>query len=105
MRKDGLPDVGKKQETHFFFSSVVCVCFLNKDCVLYVVVWNPWEKKCKAMADIGDDEYKHMVCVDGAAIERKISLRKGEEWTGRIELVAVPSSFCTHRLDPRLNFF
>lgn len=78
MRKDGLPDV---------------------------VVWNPWEKKCKAMADIGDDEYKYMVCVDGAAIERKISLRQGEEWTGRIELVAVPSSFCTDRLHPRLNFF
>lgn len=70
-----------------------------------VVVWNPWEKKSKAMSDLGDDDYKHMICVDGAAIEKNITLKPGEEWTGRIELVAVPSSFCTDRLDPHLSFF
>jgi len=42
------------------------------------VVWNPWEKKSKSMADIGDEEYKQMVCVDGAAIEKPVTLRSGQ---------------------------
>ncbi|KAL0428781.1 UNVERIFIED_CONTAM: putative glucose-6-phosphate 1-epimerase [Sesamum radiatum] len=78
MRKEGLPDV---------------------------VVWNPWEKKSKAMTDFGDEEYKQMLCVDAAAIEKNITLKPGEEWTGRVELAAVPSSFCSDDLDPHLNFF
>ncbi|KAF5937135.1 hypothetical protein HYC85_024641 [Camellia sinensis] len=58
------------------------------------LVWNPWEKKAKAMLDFGDDEYKQMLCVDGAIIEKPITLKPGEEWTGRLELGVVPSSFC-----------
>ncbi|CAN0825162.1 Putative glucose-6-phosphate 1-epimerase [Linum grandiflorum] len=57
-------------------------------------VWNPWEKKSKAMANFGDEEYRKMVCVDGAAIEKPITLKPGEEWTGRIQISVVPSSFC-----------
>ncbi|CAN1309175.1 Putative glucose-6-phosphate 1-epimerase [Linum perenne] len=57
-------------------------------------VWNPWEKKSKAKSNFGDEEYKQMVCVDGAAIEKQITLKPGEEWTGRIQISAVPSSFC-----------
>ncbi|GKU87992.1 hypothetical protein SLEP1_g2310 [Rubroshorea leprosula] len=64
-----------------------------------VVVWNPWEKKSKAMTDFGDEEYKHMLCVDGAAIERPVNLKPGEEWTGRLKLSVVPSSFCSEHLD------
>ncbi|KAI5655376.1 hypothetical protein M9H77_32563 [Catharanthus roseus] len=56
-----------------------------------VVVWNPWEKKSKAIQDLGDDEYKQMLCVDGAAIEKPITLKPGEEWTGRLELSVMPS--------------
>ncbi|XP_055817170.1 putative glucose-6-phosphate 1-epimerase isoform X1 [Solanum dulcamara] len=67
---------------------------IRKEGLPDTVVWNPWEKKAKAMADFGDDEYKQMLCVDGAAIEKPITLKPGEEWTGRVELVAVPSSFC-----------
>ncbi|CAI0469907.1 unnamed protein product [Linum tenue] len=63
-----------------------------------IAVWNPWEKKSKAMADFGDDEYKQMLCVDGAAIEKPITLKPGEEWTGRMELSVVPSSFCSEQL-------
>ncbi|KAL3639369.1 hypothetical protein CASFOL_017276 [Castilleja foliolosa] len=36
MRKEGLPDI---------------------------VVWNPWEKKSKAMSDFGDEEYKQMATI------------------------------------------
>ncbi|GER37907.1 galactose mutarotase-like superfamily protein [Striga asiatica] len=78
MRKEGLPDI---------------------------VVWNPWEKKSKAMADFGDEEYKQMLCVNAAALEKNITLKPGEEWTGKVELAAVPSSFCCDNLDPHLKFF
>lgn len=57
-----------------------------------IVVWNPWEKKSKAIMDLGDEEYKQMVCVDGAAIEKPITLKPGEEWTGRLDLSVVPST-------------
>ncbi|KAJ8459252.1 hypothetical protein OPV22_032178 [Ensete ventricosum] len=36
---------------------------LRKDGLPDAVVWNPWEKKAKSMADFGDDEYKHMLCL------------------------------------------
>ncbi|KAG0452147.1 hypothetical protein HPP92_026118 [Vanilla planifolia] len=68
-----------------------------------MVVWNPWEKKAKSMADLGDDEYKQMLCVAAAAIERPISLKPGEEWTGSLELTAVPSSYCSDHLDHLLG--
>ncbi|KAH1107285.1 hypothetical protein J1N35_011053 [Gossypium stocksii] len=65
IQKQGLPDIG---------------------------VWNPWEKKSKTMVDFGDEEYKGMLCVNGAAVEKPITLKPGEEWTGRLELSVVPSS-------------
>lgn len=55
------------------------------------VVWNPWEKKSKAITDFGDEEYKQMLCVDGAAIEKPITLKPAEQWTGRLELSVMPS--------------
>ncbi|KAG6586093.1 hypothetical protein SDJN03_18826, partial [Cucurbita argyrosperma subsp. sororia] len=64
------------------------------------VVWNPWDKKAKAMADFGDEEYKFMLCVEAASIEKPIALKPGEEWRGRLELSAVPSSYCSGQLDP-----
>lgn len=47
---------------------------LYKSSLFYVVVWNPWEQKSKVKAGFGIDEYKKMVCVDGAANERPILL-------------------------------
>jgi len=66
---------------------------------LHSVVWNPWEKKSKMMTDFGDDEYKQMLCVDAAAVERAITLKPGEEWTGKLELSAVASTNCSDHLD------
>jgi glucose-6-phosphate 1-epimerase len=63
------------------------------------VVWNPWEKKSKTMIDLGDEEYKQMLCVDAAAVERAITLKPGEEWTGKLELSAVLSTNCSDHLD------
>ncbi|KAE9462423.1 hypothetical protein C3L33_05670, partial [Rhododendron williamsianum] len=74
---------------------------IRKDGLPDAVVWNPWDKKAKAMADFGDDEYKHMLCVETAAVEKHITLKPGEEWRGRQELSAVPSSYCSGQLDPQ----
>jgi glucose-6-phosphate 1-epimerase len=30
------------------------------------IVWNPWRKKCAAMADMEDDAYKTMLCIETA---------------------------------------
>ncbi|XP_028774769.1 putative glucose-6-phosphate 1-epimerase [Neltuma alba] len=65
---------------------------IKKEGLPDIVVWNPWEKKSKTMMDLGDEEYKHMLCVDGAAVEKPITLKPGEEWTGRLDLSVVPST-------------
>lgn len=65
---------------------------IRKEGLPDVVVWNPWEKKSKAIVDLGDEEYKQMLCVDGAAIEKPITLKPGEEWTGRLNLSVVAST-------------
>lgn len=64
----------------------------ESDSRFIAVVWNPWEKKARALTDLGDDEYKHMLCVDGAAIEKPITLKPGEEWTGKLNLSVVLST-------------
>ncbi|KAL6843861.1 hypothetical protein ACP4OV_026432 [Aristida adscensionis] len=73
---------------------------LRKDGLPDAVVWNPWDKKSKTMQDFGDEEYKHMLCVEPAVVEKPITLKPGEEWKGRMELSAVPSSYCSGQLDP-----
>ncbi|XP_037491125.1 putative glucose-6-phosphate 1-epimerase isoform X3 [Jatropha curcas] len=74
---------------------------LRKDGLPDAVVWNPWDKKAKAMPDFGDDDYKHMLCVEAACIENPITLKPGEEWKGRQELSIVHSSYCSGQLDPQ----
>ncbi|CAK9159159.1 unnamed protein product [Ilex paraguariensis] len=74
---------------------------LRKEGMPDAVVWNPWDKKAKALPDLGDDDYKSMLCVDSAAIETPINLKPFEEWKGRQELSTVSSSYCSGQLDPR----
>ncbi|GJW84597.1 probable protein phosphatase 2C 44 [Tanacetum coccineum] len=76
MRKDGLPDAVRLDHVH-------------KTSLYFVVVWNPLDKKAKAMVDFGDEEYKHMLCVEAAAVEKPITLKPGEEWRGRQELSTI----------------
>ncbi|XP_025013540.1 putative glucose-6-phosphate 1-epimerase isoform X2 [Ricinus communis] len=73
---------------------------LRKDGLPDAVVWNPWDKKAKALQDLGDDDYKTMLCVDSAAIETPIVLKPFEEWKGHQELSTVSSSYCSGQLDP-----
>jgi glucose-6-phosphate 1-epimerase len=74
---------------------------LRKDGMPDAVVWNPWEKKAKALQDLGDDDYESMLCVNSASIETPIILKPAEEWKGWQELSTVSSSYCSGQLDPR----
>ena len=53
-----------------------------------VVVWNPWEEKCAALADMPPLGFRRMLCVEAAAIGTPISLAPGEDWWGRQTLYA-----------------
>ncbi|CAI9291135.1 unnamed protein product [Lactuca saligna] len=64
---------------------------IRKEGLPDAVVWNPWEKKAKTITDMADEEYRQTICVDGAAVEKSITLKPGEEWTGRLELTVLPS--------------
>ncbi|XP_021728522.1 putative glucose-6-phosphate 1-epimerase [Chenopodium quinoa] len=73
---------------------------LRKDGMPDAAVWNPWDKKAKAIPDLGDEDYKSMLCVDSAAVESNIVLKPSEEWKGYQELSTVSSSYCSGQLDP-----
>ncbi|KAG8384874.1 hypothetical protein BUALT_Bualt04G0163700 [Buddleja alternifolia] len=78
---------------------------IRKEGMPDAVVWNPWDKKAKLLPDLGDEDYKAMLCVDSASIETPIVLKPGEEWKGRQELSTVSSSYCSGQLDPRKVLF
>jgi len=44
------------------------------------VVWNPWRDKARRMADVGDDDYQGMVCVEVAnALNDTVTVAPGDE--------------------------
>jgi glucose-6-phosphate 1-epimerase len=47
------------------------------------VVWNPWAELCAALPDMPDDGYRRMLCIEAAAIDKPVTLGKGESWSGR----------------------
>ncbi|KAL8037808.1 hypothetical protein ABFX02_11G062000 [Erythranthe guttata] len=62
---------------------------IHKDASLpQIVVWNPWEDDASSIADLGDQEYKQMVCVEAAAVDTEITLYPNEEWIGTQRLSA-----------------
>lgn len=52
-----------------------------------VVVWNPWEARCAALADMPANGFRHMLCVEAASARRKIALDAGANWHGRQTLI------------------
>ena len=51
------------------------------------VLWNPWITKSQQMADFGDEEYEHMVCVEsGNVASNSISLPPGGSSTLTVKL-------------------
>lgn len=54
-----------------------------------VVVWNPWAEKCAALPDLPADGWRHLLCIEAALADTRVTLAAGEEWYGRQTLVAV----------------
>ncbi len=53
------------------------------------VVWNPWREKARVMADLGNDEWRSMLCVEAAnAADNTVHLGGGERHTMRLVLGA-----------------
>lgn len=48
-----------------------------------VVVWNPGPVKAAAIADLPDDGWLQMLCIEAAAIGRPVTLAPGQEWVAR----------------------
>jgi glucose-6-phosphate 1-epimerase len=47
------------------------------------VVWNPGPSKAAAMADLPDDDWLQMLCVEAAQIGEPVILAPGQEWVAR----------------------
>ena len=57
-----------------------------------VVIWNPGAEGASCMGDMGDEEFKYMLCIEAARIERPITLAAGETWVGAQTLTLKPES-------------
>jgi len=54
-----------------------------------VVVWNPWVDGCARLTDMPADGWRHMLCVEAAAVRNPVTVAAGEEWCGRQTLLVV----------------
>lgn len=50
------------------------------------VVWNPGAQLSAKLADMPDDGYRHMLCVEAARIDEPVQLQGGAQWKGWQEL-------------------
>jgi len=48
-----------------------------------VVVWNPGPVRAAALADLPDDDWLQMLCVEAAQIGHPVTLAPGQEWVAR----------------------
>lgn len=62
---------------------------INADGFPDVVVWNPWVERSAAIADLPDDGFRRMLCVEAAAAREPVRVPAGETWWGRQTLVAL----------------
>jgi glucose-6-phosphate 1-epimerase len=46
------------------------------------VVWNPAQDLCKRLADMPEDGWRHMLCVEAALVYAPITLPAGGRWAG-----------------------
>ena len=52
-----------------------------------VVVWNPWVERCAQLTDMPPDDWRQMLCIEAAAVDKPVSVAPGEEWYARQTLV------------------
>lgn len=63
----------------------------------FLAVWNP---SSRTIPDLGENEYKQMICVAAVApgdVDKTITLKRQEEWKGRLQISIVGSSFSSKR--------
>lgn len=53
-----------------------------------VVVWNPGAQAAQTMADMADNEYRQMLCVEAAVIDQPVTVKPGQSWQGSQILTA-----------------
>jgi glucose-6-phosphate 1-epimerase len=46
------------------------------------VIWNPWDRASDRFPDLPTDGFKHFVCIESAAFERRVHLMPGARWQG-----------------------
>jgi glucose-6-phosphate 1-epimerase len=55
-----------------------------KENSLTTVVWNPWVDKARALSDLGEDQWKHMVCIETSNVaDYAVNLAPGQQHTMR----------------------
>ena len=60
------------------------VIVIDKEHSASTVVWNPWIDKARHMSDFGDDEWPHMLCIEGGNLrDSAVSLEPGQSHTMR----------------------
>ena len=64
---------------------------LQKQGSMTTVVWNPWSDGAAALADLGDDEWRQMACVEASNIlGNAITLAPGAQHTMTAILSVIP---------------
>lgn len=53
------------------------------------VIWNPWIQRCSELADMPDDGFRRMICIEAAAIRNPVVLAPGADWWGRQTFLAL----------------
>ena len=53
------------------------------------VVWNPGSALAARLADLPDDGWRHMLCVEAARIDENVLLQPGERWQGWQQLAVL----------------
>ena len=55
---------------------------VNKENSLTTVIWNPWSEKARTLSDLGEEEWKRMLCIETSNVgESAIALAPGQQHT------------------------
>ena len=52
------------------------------------VIWNPGPRKCAALADMPDEDWQRMLCVEAARIAVPVRLAPGDVWSATQRMTA-----------------